>query len=108
MCARLADTLPRLTKHLFGHFTKQITAQELGGALDQLRKQILRAEFDLYAQHNPKMKNQVAISVHDFAITLVSCFDPEKLAPYLDRVHALHASDVRPYHRALCYLVVVA
>jgi hypothetical protein len=42
------------------------------------------------------MKNQVSLSVHDFAITLVSCFDPEKLAPYLERVHALRASDVRP------------
>ncbi|KAJ8533406.1 hypothetical protein ON010_g13850 [Phytophthora cinnamomi] len=86
------EILPRLTKFLFGHFSKTITAKDLGAALDELRKQILRAEFDLYATVNPLTKEQT-MSVHDFALTLVSCFDPEKLPPYLDRVQALNASD---------------
>lgn len=86
------DTLPRLIKFLFGRFGKTITANDLGAALDVLRKQILRAEFDLYATVNPLTKEQT-MSVHDFALTLVSCFDPEKLPPYLDRVQTLSASD---------------
>ncbi|KAE9099342.1 hypothetical protein PF010_g15229 [Phytophthora fragariae] len=86
------DTLPRLTKFLFGHFSKTITAKDLGAALDELRKQILRAEFDLYATVNPLTK-EPTMSIHDFALTLVSCFDPDKLPPYLDRVQALNASD---------------
>lgn len=91
------ETLPRLTKYLFGRFgKKRIKAQELEAALDLLRKQILRAEFDLYAKPYANAKTtQPVLSVHDFAITLISCFDPERLAPYLDRVHALHASEVR-------------
>lgn len=88
------DTLPRLTKHLFGHFTKTITAQELKAALDLLRKHILRAEFDLYATKRQKLKNQEAVSVHDFAVTLISGFDPDKLPPFLERVLELNASDV--------------
>jgi Ca2+-binding EF-hand superfamily protein len=87
-------TLPRLTKYLFGRYgKKRITAQELEAALDLLRKQILKAEFDLYAKPHPSVKNQEVISVHDFAITLISCFDPERLAPYLERVQALNASE---------------
>ncbi|KAL3656905.1 hypothetical protein V7S43_018112 [Phytophthora oleae] len=86
------DTLPRLIKFLFGRFGKTITANDLGAALDVLRKDILRAEFDLYATVNPLTKEQ-AMSVHDFALTLISCFDPEKLPPYLDRVQTLNASD---------------
>ncbi|KAG7377234.1 Calcium uptake protein 1, mitochondrial [Phytophthora pseudosyringae] len=84
--------LPRLTKFLFGRFGKTITAKDLEAALDALRKQILRVEFDLYATVNPLTKQQT-MSVHDFALTLISCFDPEKLPPYLDRVQALNASD---------------
>ncbi|KAF1333399.1 hypothetical protein FI667_g2784, partial [Globisporangium splendens] len=88
------ETLPRLTKYLFGRFGKKsIKSQDLEAVLDLLRTQILKAEFDLYAKPHPTVKNQQVISVHDFAITLVSCFDPERLAPYLERVHALHASD---------------
>ncbi|RLN14362.1 hypothetical protein BBJ28_00007395 [Nothophytophthora sp. Chile5] len=87
------ETLPRLIKFLFGRFGKTITAKDLDAALDVLRKQILRAEFDLYATAHPTLKSQEAISVHDFALTLISCFDPEKLPPYLDRVQALNASD---------------
>lgn len=87
------STLPRLTKFLFGHFSKTITAKDLGEALDELRKQILRAEFDLYATVNPLTKEQT-MSVHDFALTLVSCFDPDKLSPYLERVQELNASEV--------------
>lgn len=88
-------TLPRLTKYLFGRFgTKRIKAQELETALDLLRKQILKAEFDLYAKPHPSIKGQEAISVHDFAVTLISCFDPERLAPYLERVQTLNASQV--------------
>lgn len=34
------------------------------------------------------------MSVHDFALTLVSCFDPDKLSPYLERVQELNASEV--------------
>ncbi|KAG2772010.1 hypothetical protein PC129_g17267 [Phytophthora cactorum] len=86
------DTLPRLTKFLFGRFGKTITAKDLEAALDVLRQQILRAEFDLYATVNPLTKQQT-MSVHDFALTLISCFDPEKLPPYLDRVQELNASD---------------
>ncbi|EGZ12772.1 hypothetical protein PHYSODRAFT_316363 [Phytophthora sojae] len=86
------STLPRLTKFLFGHFSKTITAKDLGEALDELRKQILRAEFDLYATVNPLTKEQT-MSVHDFALTLVSCFDPDKLSPYLERVQELNASE---------------
>jgi len=93
------DTLPRLTKFLFGRFGKTITAKDLGAALDVLRKQILRAEFDLYATVNPLTK-QPTMSVHDFALTLISCFDPEKLPPYLERVQALNASDVRQGHQS--------
>ncbi|KAF1777311.1 EF-Hand 1, calcium-binding site [Phytophthora cactorum] len=76
------DTLPRLTKFLFGRFGKTITAKDLEAALD----------FDLYATVNPLTKQQT-MSVHDFALTLISCFDPEKLPPYLDRVQELNASD---------------
>ncbi|GAB9464157.1 hypothetical protein Gpo141_00001597 [Globisporangium polare] len=87
-------TLPRLTKYLFGYYgKKRITAQELETALNLLRKQILKAEFDLYAKSPPSAKKQEVISVHDFAITLISCFDPERLAPYLDRVHLLNVSE---------------
>lgn len=99
------DILPRLTKFLFGRFSKTITAKDLETAMDELRKQILRAEFDLYATINPLTKQPV-MSMHDFALTLVSCFDPEKLPPYLERVQALNARDVRSaglikrYHRA--------
>ncbi|RLN61163.1 hypothetical protein BBJ29_002850 [Phytophthora kernoviae] len=86
------DTLPRLTKYLFGRFSQAITAKDLETALDLLREQILRAEFDLYATVNPVTRKST-MSVHDFALTLVSCFDPEKLPPYLDRVQTLSASD---------------
>ncbi|ETI55097.1 hypothetical protein F441_02171 [Phytophthora nicotianae CJ01A1] len=86
------DTLPRLTNFLFGRFGKTISAKDLEAALDGLRQQILRAEFDLYATVNP-LTMQQTMSVHDFALTLISCFDPEKLPPYLDRVQALNASD---------------
>ncbi|KAI9983864.1 hypothetical protein PInf_005137 [Phytophthora infestans] len=86
------DTLPRLTKFLFGRFGKIISAKDLEAVLDGLRQQILRAEFDLYATVNP-LTQQQTMSVHDFALTLVSCFDPEKLPPYLDRVHELNASE---------------
>ncbi|GMF37730.1 unnamed protein product [Phytophthora lilii] len=94
MAVSAEETLPRLTKFLFGRFGKTITAKDLAAALDTLRKQILRAEFDLYATVNPLTKQQT-MSVHDFALTLISCFDPEKLPPYLDRVQTLNASDVR-------------
>lgn len=90
-------TLPRLTKYLFGRFgTKRIKAQDLEAVLDLLRKQVLKAEFDLYAKPHPNAKqpSQEVVSVHDFAVTLVSCFDPERLAPYLERVQALNASQV--------------
>ncbi|DAZ96983.1 TPA: hypothetical protein N0F65_012115 [Lagenidium giganteum] len=88
------DTLPRLTKYLFGRFgKKKIKATELEAALDVIRKEVLRAEFDLYAKPNPQQKNQQVISVHDFAITLISCFDPDRMGPFLERAHALHASD---------------
>ncbi|KAL4110940.1 hypothetical protein PRIC1_002624 [Phytophthora ramorum] len=86
------EMLPRLTKFLFGRFGKTITSKDLEAALNALRKQILRAEFDLYATVNPLTKEQT-MSVHDFALTLISCFSPEKLPPYLDRVQALNASD---------------
>lgn len=87
-------TFPRLTKYLFGRYGKKsITSRELETALDLLRKQILKAEFDLYAKTYPSATKHEVISVHDFAITLISCFDPERLAPYLDRVHALNASE---------------
>ncbi|TYZ57373.1 hypothetical protein PybrP1_009534 [[Pythium] brassicae (nom. inval.)] len=87
------STLPRLTKYLFGRRgNKRIKAQELEAVLDLLRKQVLKAEFDLYAKPHPSAKHQEVVSVHDFAITLVSCFDPERLAPYLERLQALNAS----------------
>ncbi|TDH73917.1 hypothetical protein CCR75_008893 [Bremia lactucae] len=86
------NTLPRLTKSLFGLFGKTITAIELEVTLDKLRKQILRAEFDLYATVHPLTKQQT-VSVHDFALTLISGHDPKKLPPYLDRVQALNACD---------------
>lgn len=89
-------TLPRLTKYLFGMFgTARIKAQELDNVLDDLRKLILRAEFDLYAKPHPTTKKEQVISVHDFAITLISCFDPDRLPDYFERVHKLQASNVR-------------
>jgi calcium uptake protein 1, mitochondrial len=88
------ETLPRLTRYLFGRFGKnQIRASDLEAALDLLRKEILKAEFDLYAKPHPTQKGVSVISVHDFAITLLSCFDADRLPPYLERVERLNASD---------------
>ncbi|KAJ0393353.1 hypothetical protein ATCC90586_009880 [Pythium insidiosum] len=86
--------LPRMVKYLFGRFgKKKIRASDLAAALEALRRDILRAEFDLYARPHPTKKGTHVISVHDFAITLVSGFDPDRLQPYLDRVEALNASE---------------
>lgn len=88
------ETLPRLTRYLFGRFGKnKIRASDVQNALDLLRKQILQAEFDLYAKPHPKDKNVRVISVHDFAITMISCFDADRLPPYLERVELLNSSN---------------
>ncbi|GLE01896.1 hypothetical protein PINS_up010734 [Pythium insidiosum] len=88
------ELLPRMVKYLFGRFgKKKIRASDLAAALEALRRDILRAEFDLYARPHPTKKGTSVISVHDFAITLVSGFDPDRLAPYLERVEALNASE---------------
>ncbi|CAH0486150.1 unnamed protein product [Peronospora farinosa] len=86
-----ADTLPRFLKLIYGRFSKTISAKDLEKILDALHKQILRAAFDLYATVNPLAKQQT-MSVHDFALTLISCFDPEKLPPLLEHVQTLSTS----------------
>lgn len=87
------ETLPRLTKYLFGTFGQKIRAAELEAALDVLRKDLLKAEFELYAKPHPSKKSVQVVSVHDFAITLLSCFDADRLPSYLERVEKLNASD---------------
>ncbi|KAG7394649.1 Calcium uptake protein 1, mitochondrial [Phytophthora boehmeriae] len=89
-CAVIGNLLRSITSREGGE--EAITSTDLEVALDLLRKHILRAEFDLYATVNP-VTREPTMSVHDFALTLVSCFDPEKLPPYLDRVQTLSASD---------------
>ncbi|CEG44456.1 calciumbinding atopy-related autoantigen [Plasmopara halstedii] len=90
--ASAESSLPRLTKFLFGRFKKTISAKDLEAALNLLRTKILRFEYDMYATVDQLTKQQ-SMSVHDFALTLISCFDPEKLPPYLERVQALTESD---------------
>ena len=89
-----ANTLPRVLAFLFGCFSKTISANDIEEVLDALRKQILRAEFDLYATASLLTKQQQTMSVHDFALTLISCHDPEKLPPLLERVQTLRTSNV--------------
>ena len=88
------SALPRLTTFLFGRYKKKIIAKDLAEALDVLRKKVLRAEFDLSATRDPLTKQQT-MSVHDFALTLISHLDPDQLPPFLERVQALNASHVR-------------
>ncbi|CAI5710245.1 unnamed protein product [Hyaloperonospora brassicae] len=92
MPVSVENALPRLITLLFGRYRKKITAEDLTEALDVLCKKILRAEFDLSATRDPLAKQQT-MTVHDFALTLISHLDPDKLPPYLERVQALNASD---------------
>ncbi|TMW68888.1 hypothetical protein Poli38472_001044 [Pythium oligandrum] len=87
------EALPRLVNYFFSQEGKKIRAEELEAVLDLLRKQILKAEFDLYARPHPKERDVQVLSVHDFAVTLLSCFDPDRLAPYVARLDGFSASD---------------
>ncbi|EQC39562.1 hypothetical protein SDRG_02998 [Saprolegnia diclina VS20] len=83
----------RLLQHFFGkHGKKKITAKEFIAVIQSLKEHLLRAEFDLYATERNGVKS---ISVHDFAVTLISCLDPKHLPSLLPRLQLLAASDER-------------
>ncbi|OQR93031.1 hypothetical protein ACHHYP_03021 [Achlya hypogyna] len=84
----------RLLQHFFGkHGKKKITAKEFIAVIQTLKEHLLRAEFDLYAAKSKD--GAVSISVHDFAVTLISCLDPKHLPSLLPRLQLLAASDER-------------
>ncbi|OQR91807.1 hypothetical protein THRCLA_08866, partial [Thraustotheca clavata] len=85
----------RLLNHFFGkNGKKKITSKEFIAVIQSLKEQLLKAEFDLYASQDPK-DGKKYISVHDFAVTLISCLDPKYLPSLLPRLQQLTSSDER-------------
>ncbi|CAK4084458.1 unnamed protein product [Aphanomyces euteiches] len=83
-----------LLLHFFGkHGNKKITSKEFVAVIQSLKESLLRAEFDMYVHKENKKEDY--ITVHDFAVTLISCFDPKHLPAMLDRLQLLRASDER-------------
>lgn len=89
----IEKTFTRLIAHLFED-SGSISATKFENVLDQIRTQILRAEFDSCATRTPNTQER-AMSMHDFAITLIAGCDPHQLKIYLSRLSKLHASNVR-------------
>ncbi|ETV94290.1 hypothetical protein, variant 2 [Aphanomyces invadans] len=90
--------------HFFGkNGKKKITAREFVAVVQSLKESLLRAEFDMYATKDSVVAGTApsanakegTISVHDFAVTMISCFDPKHLPAMLDRLHLLRATDER-------------
>ncbi|KAF0696158.1 Aste57867_13074 [Aphanomyces stellatus] len=83
-----------LLLHFFGkNGRKKITSKEFIAVIQSLKESLLRAEFDMYAHVDPLKKADDYVTVHDFAVTLISCFDPKHLPTMLDRLTLLRASD---------------
>ncbi|ETV70052.1 hypothetical protein, variant [Aphanomyces astaci] len=84
-----------LLLHFFGKSgKKKITGREFVAVVQALKEALLRAEFDMYATSPSATTKESTISVHDFAVTMISCFDPKHLPRMLDRLHLLRATDV--------------
>ncbi|ETV94289.1 hypothetical protein, variant 1 [Aphanomyces invadans] len=103
-CVHVVEASYHFLLHFFGkNGKKKITAREFVAVVQSLKESLLRAEFDMYATKDSVVAGTApsanakegTISVHDFAVTMISCFDPKHLPAMLDRLHLLRATDER-------------